>query len=118
MLQRFEAADLTDPQDNGARSVRCPVRSEGKYAVTENPWPRNEDQEARDFVNVQKRKMFTPRGPSNRWDQYGEDSSATSSEAHIVSDSANAETKWGPCEQASREKRRAQPYQTPTGQQK
>ena len=42
--------------------------------------------------------------------QYGESSSAASSEAHIVSDQMNSESTWGPCEPAVKDKRLAQPY--------
>ena len=50
---------------------------------------------------------------SIRWDQYGESSSAASSEAHITGEQVNNETKWGPwlpSEPASRDKWPAQPY--------
>ena len=52
------------------------IRSEGKYVATFNPWPRDEQREARDITGVQKRKPFTHRRQGSRWDQYGESSSA------------------------------------------
>ena len=66
----------------------------------------------RDVAGVQKRKPVYRR-QGNRWDQYGESSSAASSEAHITSEQVNNESKWGPwppSEPASRDKRTAQPY--------
>ena len=59
---------------------------------------------------LQKRKPYPHRRPGNRWDQYGESSSAASSEAHITSDKVQSESTWGPLESASRDKRAAQPY--------
>ena len=57
-----------------------------------------------------KRKPYPSRRQGNRWDQYGESSSATSSEAHITSDYVHRESTWGPYVSAQREKRTAQPY--------
>ena len=91
-----------------------PVRAEGRYAVPTNPWPRNPEMEERDIVGVQKRKpIYKRQGPSNRWDQYGESSSAASSEANIASEQVSMESNWGPwppTEPASRDTRPAQPY--------
>ena len=57
-----------------------------------NPWPREETKAAAD---VYKRKTLLNKGQGNRWDQYGESSSsATSSEAHGMSDSTYAESTW------------------------
>ena len=67
----------------------------------------------RDIAGVQKRKPYVYRRQGNRWDQYGESSSAASSEAHIASEQVNSESRWGPwlpSEPASRDKRPAQPY--------
>ena len=58
-------------------------------------------------------KPYVYRGQGNRWDQYGESSSAAFSEAHITSEQVNAESKWGPwpqSESASRDKWPTQPY--------
>ena len=66
--------------------------------------------EARDIAGVRKRNPYTHRRQGNRWDQYGESSSAASSEAHVVSDNVCSESTWGPHESASKDKRAAQPY--------
>ena len=53
------------------------------------------------------------RVPGNRWNQYGESSSAASSEAQIASEQVNMELNWGPwppSEPANRDKRPSQPY--------
>ena len=109
IMQKFEGDEPMNPQVADAhQSVSYPVRSEGKYVTPTNPWPRDQEKETRDMTSVQKRKPHVPRG--NRWDQYGEASSATSSEAHITSDPMNSESTWGPWEQAGKDKRLAQPY--------
>ena len=62
---------------------------------------------------MQKRKPYVHKGQGNRWDQYGESSSAASSEARITSEQVNTESRWGPwlqSESASRDKRPTQPY--------
>ena len=111
VMQQFEEDDPMVSPDNGAQhDVSYPVRAEGDYTVPMNPWPRNPEQEERDIAGVQKRKPYVHRRQGNRWDQYGESSSATSSEAHSTSDQMNSESTWGPCEPASRDKRLAQPY--------
>ena len=91
------------------RDMLYPVRAEGDYIVSTNPWPRDPEKEERDTTGVQKRKPVYRR-QGNRWDQYGESSSAASSEARITSEQVNNESKWGPwlpTEPANR----AQPYQ-------
>ena len=91
-----------------------PVTAEGRYTVQTNPWPRDTETEERDTAGVQKRKPVHKRqGPSNRWDQYGESSSAASSEAHIASEQVSMESNWGPwppTEPGNRDTRPAQPY--------
>ena len=97
-----------------------PVRAEGAFTVPTNPWPRRAETEERDTAGLQKRKpIYKRQGPSNRWDQYGESSSAASSEAHIASEQVSMESSWGPwqpTESASKDARPAQPYrlQKPT----
>ena len=115
LMQKFEEGELQDTAADGdERNDRgYPIRSEGKYVASSNPWPRDEQKEARDIAGVQKRKPYTHRRQGNRWDQYGESSSAASSEAHIMSDYVHSESTWGPYESAhreSRDKRAAQPY--------
>ena len=111
VTQKFEEDDSMESQGTDThQSVSYPIRSEGKHVVPTNPWPRDPEKEARDNAGVQKRKPYVHRRQGNRWDQYGEASSATSSEAHIPSDQMNSESTWGPCESASRDKRLAQPY--------
>ena len=81
-----------------------------EYAATNNPWPRDEGKEAKAVAEVHKRKPCPTRRQGNRWDQYGESSSAASSEAHGMSDSMYTESTWGPCESVSKSQRAAQPY--------
>ena len=90
--------------------IKLPTRSHGEYAATANPWPRDEGKEARAMAEVHKRKPYPTRRQGNRWDQYGESSSATSSEAHGMSDSTYTESTWGPREPVSKPQRAAQPY--------
>ena len=108
----FEGDDPMELQAFGVqRDMLYPVRAEGDYIVPMIPWPRNPEKEERDVAGVQKRKPVYRR-QGNRWDQYGESSSAASSEAHITSEQVNNESKWGlwpPSEPASRDKRPAQP---------
>ena len=105
LMQKFEegelretAADGDQGHDRGCITPREFTRSAGKYAASFNPWPRDEQREARDITGVQKRKPYTHRRQGNRWDQYGESSSAASSEAHIMSDHVHSELTWGPYE--------------------
>ena len=92
-----------------------PTRSHGKFANTFNPWPRQEELEAKDVMEIQKRTPGNPRRQGNRWDQYGESSSASPSETHGMSDnSITTESPWGPWEAATKSQRAAQPYRLVT----
>ena len=95
---------------DGQRERSYPIRATGIYAAVKTPWPRDEEKEARDIAGATKRKPYPSRRQGNRWDQYGESSSATSSEAHITSDYVREESTCGPYESAQRDKRTAQPY--------
>ena len=105
-MHQFEADDPMDTLTTEVQhDVQYPVRTEGKYSVPTNPWPRDPEKEERDVAGVQKRKPYVHRRQGNRWDQYGESSSAASSEARITSEQANST--WGPwlqTESASRDK--------------
>ena len=112
LMQKFEenkSQDIPADDDEG-RDWVCPIRSERKYVASTNPWPRDEQKEARHIAGAQKRKPYTHRRQGNQWDQYGESSSAASSEAHITSDNVHSESTWGPYESAHKDKRAAQPY--------
>ena len=88
-----------------------PTRAHGEFATTENPWPRKGEQESKAVAEMQKRKPCSTRRQRNRWDQYGESSSASPSEAHGMSDSSVVtESTWGPWESATKVQRAAQPY--------
>ena len=65
-----------------------PTRAQGEYVTTSNPWPREEAKESMEVARIQKRKPCPTRRQGNRWDQYGESSSASPSEAHGMSDSS------------------------------
>ena len=111
VMQKFEEDDpkeLRVAEEHRHRPY--PIRSEGRYVAPTNPWPRDLDKEARDIAGVQKRKPYTQRRQGNRWDQYGESSSAAYSEAHVASEQLKDESTWGPCESASKDRRQAQPY--------
>ena len=111
LMQKFEESEPQEPQaEDERRDWVYPIRSEGEYVASTNPWPRDEQKEARDITGVQKGKPYSHRRQGNRWDQYGESSSAASSEAHIRSDNVQSESTWGPYESASKDKRAAQPY--------
>ena len=115
VMQQFEADDPMHLQTTGEqRDMLYPVRTEGVYTVPTNPWPRDPEKEERDTTGARKRKpVYRRQGPGNRWDQYGESSSAASKEAHIASEQVSMESNWGPwppSEPASRDKRPAQPY--------
>ena len=87
----------TSPQHDEANEF--PTRAHGEFATTENPWPRKGEQESKAVAEMQKRKPCSTRRQGNRWDQYGESSSASPSEAHGMSDSSViAESTWGPWE--------------------
>ena len=78
LMQKFEEGELQEPAADGdqGHDRGYVTRSEGKYAASFNPWPRDEHREARDITGVQKRKPHTHQRQGNRWDQYGESSSA------------------------------------------
>ena len=88
-----------------------PTRSHGEFATTHNPWQRKEELEAKEAMEMQKRTPGNARRQGNRWDQYGESSSASPSETHGMSDnSLTTESPWGPWEAATKSQRAAQPY--------
>ena len=94
--------DESPPNDSDARptiSLSKPLGQEMKRR-----------QQLRDIAGATRRKPYTHRRQRNRWDQYGESSSAASSEAHITSDYVHSESTWGPYESAHRDQRTAQPY--------
>ena len=97
-MQQFEAEGAMDVQTTGGQQdMVFPVRAEGRYSSPTNPWPRIPESEERDTAGVQKRKpIYKRQGPGNRWDQYGESSSAASSDAHITSEQVSVESNWGP----------------------
>ena len=117
-MQQFEVENTEGAMDlqttEKQRATVFPVRSEGKYSSPTNPWPRDPEAEARDMAGVQKRKpTYKGQGPGNSWDQYGESSSAASSEAHIASEQVSVESNWGPWppnESGNRDVRPAQPH--------
>ena len=60
---------------------------------------------------MQKRKIpCKQQGQGNRWDQYGESSSATSSETHVMSERANQWGPWSSHESGNKSVQPAQPY--------
>ena len=89
-------------------------KGDEKYSSSTNPWPRDMEAEARETSAViQKRKpTYKRQGLGNRWDQYGESSPATSSEAHVMSEKANVESDWGPWppSESGNKTQPAQPY--------
>ena len=97
VMQDFEpetAGDDTDQKniEQKQHGMGSPLRSE-EFCCPAKPWPRDLEAEAKEVAFIiQKRKPTCKRqGQGNRWDQYGESSSATSSEAHVVSEKANVE---------------------------
>ena len=116
LMQQFEDDESQELPDDGGepRRQEFPIRASGVYATVDNPWPRNAEKETRDIAGAAKRKPYPHRRQGNRWDQYGESSSAASSEAHIASDHVHSESTWGPYESAHRDKRAAQPYRLQT----
>ena len=118
LMQKFKDDELQDMVDDGDDQRRrdYPIRATGIYATVQTPWPRDEEKEARDIAGATKRKPYPHRRQGHRWDQYGESSSAASSEAHITSDYVHRESTWGPYESAHRDKRTAQPYRLQKGQ--
>ena len=111
-MQQFEDDESQKLPDDGGepRRQEFPIRASGIYSTVDNPWPRDAEKETRDIAGAAKRKPYPHRRQGNRWDQYGESSSAASSEAHIASDHVHSESTWGPYESAHRDKRAAQPY--------
>ena len=106
-MQKFKDDELQDTavDGDGQREQDYPIRAEGKYVAAQTPWPRDEEKEASDIARATKRKPYAHRRQGNRWDQYGESSSAASSEARIASDYVQSESTWGPYESAHRDKR-------------
>ena len=76
--------------------------SQGQSHSPKQWLPTDEEKEAKAMAEMHKRKPCPTRRQGNRWDQYGESSSAASSEAHGMSDSMYTESTWGPCESASK----------------
>ena len=117
-MQKFEIENAEDAMDESTtekqRDLMFPVRPEGENSSPTNPWPRDLEAEPREMVGVQKRKpTYKRQGPGNRWDQYGESSSAASSEAHTASEQVSVESNWGPWppnESGHKEAKPAQPY--------
>ena len=105
LMQRFENEGPQEMQvnDENAEGRENPIRSSGIYATVGNPWPRIAEKEERDIAGATKRKPYPHRRQGNRWDQYGESSSAASSKAHVTSDYVNQESTWGPCESVHRD---------------
>ena len=74
------------------------MRSEGKCSSLTNPWP------ARDMAGhrcVEEETYIQEARPRNRWHQYGESSSAASSEAHIASEQVRVESNGHQMSQAA-----------------
>ena len=87
LMQQFEDDDESQKMvDDGSvpRRQECPIRASGEYTTVNNPWPRIAEKETRDITGAARRKPYPHRRQGNRWDQYGESSSAASSEAHII----------------------------------
>ena len=95
-MQKFKDDELQDTavDGDGQRDQCFPIRAEGKYATVRTPWPRDEVKETRDIAGATRQKPYTHRRQGNRWDQYGESSSAASSEAHNTSDYVHSESTW------------------------
>ena len=105
LLTQFGKPTKNDETDE------IPTRAQGEYANTSNPWPRVEEKELKAVAEMQERKPCSTRRQGNRWDQYGESSSASPSETHGMSDSSMiTESTRGPCESASKSQRAAQPH--------
>ena len=105
----YDGGELMKQLGEPAQSDEIITRANGVFATTSNPWPRREEEESRAVAGMQKRRPCSTR--SNRWDQYGESSSASPSEAHGMSDSSVVtESTWGPWESATKVQRAPQPY--------
>ena len=118
VIQDFEIESADDTKDQKAidqkqQDMGILLRSEGAYSCPTNPWPRDLEAEANDMaLLIQKRKpMHRRQGQGNRWDQYGESSSATSSEAHVMSEKAKVESNLGPWSSHESGKKSVQPDQ-------
>ena len=96
VMQEFEVENADEIKDQKQQGME--IRSEGAYSCPVNPWPRDLDAEAREMAHLmQKRKpTYKRQGQGNRWDHYGESSSAISSEAHVMSEKANAKSNLQP----------------------
>ena len=57
VMQEFEESDTMEAQAADVhRDKSYPIRSEGRYVVPTNPWPRGPEKEAREIAGAQKRK--------------------------------------------------------------
>ena len=107
----YDGGELMTQFGEPAQSDEIITRAHGVFATTSNPWPRREEEESRAVAGMQKRRPCSTRSQGNRWDQYGESSSASPSEAHGMSDSSVVtESTWGPWESATKVQRAPQPY--------
>ena len=57
LMQKFKDDGSQDEADigDGQREHGCPIRATGEYAPVQNPWPRDEEREAREITGVTKR---------------------------------------------------------------
>ena len=99
VMQDFEMEDADDTAtqkdtEKKQKDMGFLLRSEGEFCCPKKTWPRDLEAEAREMaLIIQKRKPTYKRpGQGELWDQYGESSSATSSEAHVMSEKANVES--------------------------
>ena len=110
ILELVEAREQT--------GTEIPLISVSIFSAPKNLWPKRNEIETRETAfAMQKRKLSCKKqGQGNRWDQYGDSSSAASpsaeeggNETHNVSEKA---TKWGPWtpEMSSKQEQSAQPY--------
>ena len=61
-MKKFEERNSRESQGVDEHRDRLyPIRSEGRYVVPTNPWPRDSEKEMRDIAGVQKRKPYTHR---------------------------------------------------------
>ena len=128
VMQEFEVGNADEIRTKRAIAkeqlgIEMPLRSAGAYSSPNNPWPRELETEMRDNAfafAVQKRKVYWKRqGQGNRWDQYGDSSSAASpsasaeeggKETHIMSEKANQWGPWTSHETGEKYVQPAQPY--------
>ena len=60
LMQKFEDTDPQEPlADEERRDQVYPIRSSGSYATPTNPWPRDEQKEARDITGVQAKAVYS-----------------------------------------------------------